>query len=107
MHVTQPRNPALAPTPSPLPFPRHPLGGAVYVDAPKATDTYSGIRLSTAVGEQNYIKGNPKFFSVALAVRWNERDAGTPCACMHAWQRAAGGPRHGTRTGRTGGQMFR
>lgn len=40
----------------------------VYVDAPKVTDTYSGIRLSTAVGEQNYIKGNPKFFAVSLAV---------------------------------------
>jgi hypothetical protein len=40
----------------------------VFVDAPKTTDTYSAIRLSTAVGEQNYIKANPKYFAVALSV---------------------------------------
>lgn len=54
---------------SPLSLPHDSRSITVYVDAPKATDTYSGIRLSTAVGEQNYIKGNPKFFSVSLAVR--------------------------------------
>ncbi|KAJ8608756.1 hypothetical protein CTAYLR_007792 [Chrysophaeum taylorii] len=38
----------------------------VYVEAPKVEDTYKGFRLSTATGEQQYIKGNTKFFAVAL-----------------------------------------
>lgn len=40
----------------------------VFVEAPKPQDTFSGLRLSSAVGEQNYIKGNSKFFAVALSV---------------------------------------
>jgi Domain of unknown function (DUF1899) len=31
--------------------------------------TYQNLRLSTATGEQNYIKANPLFFAVGLAVR--------------------------------------
>jgi len=38
----------------------------VYVDPPKIEDTFQGFRLSTATGEQQYIKGNTKFFAVAL-----------------------------------------
>ena len=45
----------------------------VYVEAPKPTESYSSIRLSTAVGEQNYVKGNPRFFAVALSVRASSR----------------------------------
>jgi len=41
----------------------------VYVDPPKIEDTFQGFRLSTATGEQQYIKGNTKFFAVALQVR--------------------------------------
>lgn len=40
----------------------------VFVEAPKPQETFSGLRLSSAVGEQNYIKGNAKFFAVALSV---------------------------------------
>lgn len=40
----------------------------VYVQPPKTGEAYSNIRLSTAVGEQNYIKANPKYFAVALSV---------------------------------------
>ncbi len=32
-------------------------------------ENYANIRLSTAVGEQNYVKGNPLYFAVALQVR--------------------------------------
>lgn len=41
----------------------------VYVQSPRTGEAYSNIRLSTAVGEQNYIKANPKYFAVALSVR--------------------------------------
>jgi hypothetical protein len=41
----------------------------VYVQAPRTGEAYSNIRLSTAVGEQNYVKANPKYFAVALSVR--------------------------------------
>lgn len=40
----------------------------VFVEAPKVDQTYTGIRMSSAVGEQNYIKGNSKFFAVAVSV---------------------------------------
>lgn len=39
----------------------------VYVEPPKTESTFSGFRLSTATGEQNYIKGNTKFFAVAVS----------------------------------------
>lgn len=39
----------------------------VFVEPPKTEGTYRGFRLSTATGEQQYIKGNTKFFAVALA----------------------------------------
>ena len=38
----------------------------IYVEPCKADKSYSNIKLSTATGEQNYIKGNTKFFCVAL-----------------------------------------
>eukprot|EP00635_Sarcinochrysidales_sp_CCMP3193_P005425 CAMPEP_0118898172 /NCGR_PEP_ID=MMETSP1166-20130328/5272_1 /TAXON_ID=1104430 /ORGANISM="Chrysoreinhardia sp, Strain CCMP3193" /LENGTH=457 /DNA_ID=CAMNT_0006837267 /DNA_START=122 /DNA_END=1495 /DNA_ORIENTATION=+ len=38
----------------------------VYVEPPKKEETYTGFRLSTATGEQQYIKGNTKFFALAL-----------------------------------------
>jgi coronin-1B/1C/6 len=38
----------------------------VYVEPPKIDETFQGFRLSTATGEQQYIKGNTKFFAVAL-----------------------------------------
>lgn len=38
----------------------------VYSDPPKHDDCWTGFRLSTATGEQQYIKANPKFFAVAL-----------------------------------------
>lgn len=41
----------------------------VYVDPPKAENCYKGFRLATVTGEQQYIKGNTKFFAVALQVR--------------------------------------
>ena len=43
----------------------------VYVQAPRTGEAYSNIRLSTAVGEQNYVKANPKYFAVALSVRFS------------------------------------
>lgn len=42
--------------------------GHVFVEAPKINESYTGIRQSTAVGEQNYIKGNPLYFAVAVSV---------------------------------------
>ena len=39
----------------------------VYVTAPKNEQSFTGFRLSTATGEQNYIKANTKFFAVALS----------------------------------------
>jgi len=36
------------------------------VDPPKAENCYKGFRLATVTGEQQYIKGNTKFFAVAL-----------------------------------------
>jgi coronin-1B/1C/6 len=38
----------------------------VFVEAPKIDETFQDLRLSTATGEQSYIKGNTKFFAVAL-----------------------------------------
>lgn len=38
----------------------------VYAEEPKTEQCYSDIRLSTATGDQNYIKGNTKFFAVAV-----------------------------------------
>ncbi|KAH8060273.1 hypothetical protein JL720_13611 [Aureococcus anophagefferens] len=40
----------------------------VFVDPPKVENTYKGFRLATVTGEQQYIKGNTKFFAVALQV---------------------------------------
>ncbi|TFJ81076.1 hypothetical protein NSK_007719 [Nannochloropsis salina CCMP1776] len=48
----------------------------VYVQPPKTGEAYSNIRLSTAVGEQNYIKANPKYFAVALS------GGGGPFTCI-------------------------
>mmetsp|Transcript_7319 Transcript_7319/g.21626 ORF Transcript_7319/g.21626 Transcript_7319/m.21626 type:complete len:446 (-) Transcript_7319:62-1399(-) len=39
----------------------------VYVEPPKTECTYKGFRLATVTGEQQYIKGNTKFFAVALS----------------------------------------
>ena len=39
----------------------------VYVTPPKVEDTFQGFRLSSATGEQTYIKANTKFFAVALS----------------------------------------
>mmetsp|Transcript_11376 Transcript_11376/g.46094 ORF Transcript_11376/g.46094 Transcript_11376/m.46094 type:complete len:456 (+) Transcript_11376:346-1713(+) len=39
----------------------------VYVEPPKTEETYRGFRLSTATGEQQYVKGNTKFFALALS----------------------------------------
>jgi len=38
----------------------------VYCEPHKPEDEWAGFRLSTATGEQTYIKGNKKFFSVSL-----------------------------------------
>jgi len=60
----------------------------VYVQAPRTGEAYSNIRLSTAVGEQNYVKANPKYFAVALSVRvmcmcgWVD---GLLCMCKQHW----------------------
>ena len=40
----------------------------VYVEPPKVDQTYKGFRLATVTGEQQYIKGNTKFFAVAMQV---------------------------------------
>ncbi|KAM3573332.1 hypothetical protein VYU27_004691 [Nannochloropsis oceanica] len=48
----------------------------VYVQSPRTGEAYSNIRLSTAVGEQNYIKANPKYFAVALS------GGGGPFTCI-------------------------
>ena len=50
----------------------------VFVDPPKVENTYKGFRLATVTGEQQYIKGNTKFFAVALQV--------TPFAARRAQQ---------------------
>ena len=50
----------------------------VFVDPPKVENTYKGFRLATVTGEQQYIKGNTKFFAVALQV--------TPLAARRARQ---------------------
>lgn len=39
----------------------------VYAQQPKAEECYSNIRLSTATGDHNYIKANPKYFAVNIA----------------------------------------
>lgn len=41
----------------------------VFCDPPRTEAQYTNLRLSTVTGEQNYIKANPKYFAVALAVR--------------------------------------
>lgn len=38
----------------------------VYVEAPKAEQTWTGIPVATTQGEQSYIKGNTKFMAVAV-----------------------------------------
>jgi coronin-1B/1C/6 len=59
----------------------------VFVEQPKVQDTFTSFRLSTAVGEQNYVKGNPKYFAVALSVRGKDKDTApphrTPCPTPH------------------------
>ena len=39
----------------------------VFVAPPKHEESFDGLRLATAQGEQQYIKGNTKFFAVALS----------------------------------------
>lgn len=39
----------------------------IYADPVKAEDKFDNLRLSTATGEQQYIKGNTKFMAVSLA----------------------------------------
>jgi coronin-1B/1C/6 len=46
----------------------------VFVESPKANEVYSSIRQSTAVGEQNYLKANAKFFAVAVSVSFPNDD---------------------------------
>mmetsp|Transcript_4962 Transcript_4962/g.15002 ORF Transcript_4962/g.15002 Transcript_4962/m.15002 type:complete len:447 (-) Transcript_4962:120-1460(-) len=58
----------------------------VYVEAPKVEDTYKGFRLSTATGEQQYVKGNTKFFAVALS------GGGGPIAVVPYEQKGAFAP---------------
>jgi hypothetical protein len=41
----------------------------VFCDPPRTEAQYTNLRLSTVTGEHNYIKANPKYFAVALAVR--------------------------------------
>eukprot|EP01031_Cornospumella_fuschlensis_P015728 gene15728-19216_t len=36
----------------------------IYCDAPRPDACFQNIRLSTATGEQNYIKANAKYFAV-------------------------------------------
>ncbi|KDO23448.1 hypothetical protein SPRG_11375 [Saprolegnia parasitica CBS 223.65] len=38
----------------------------VYMEPAKIEKSYTNLRLATATGEQNYIKGNTKFFAVAI-----------------------------------------
>jgi coronin-1B/1C/6 len=38
----------------------------VYIEPAKLEKCYTNVRLATATGEQNYIKGNTKFFAVAI-----------------------------------------
>lgn len=38
----------------------------IYFEPEKLENTYTNLRLSTATGEQNYIKGNTKFFAVSI-----------------------------------------
>ncbi|DAZ95173.1 TPA: hypothetical protein N0F65_012427 [Lagenidium giganteum] len=38
----------------------------VYIEPAKLEKCYTNLRLATATGEQNYIKGNTKFFAVAI-----------------------------------------
>ena len=37
----------------------------VFIEPEKHENCYTNLRLATATGEQNYIKGNPKYFAVA------------------------------------------
>lgn len=39
----------------------------IYADPPKAEEKFDNLRLSTATGEQQYIKGNTKYMAVSLA----------------------------------------
>ena len=48
----------------------------IFVDQPKTENSYTGFELSTATGEQSYIKGNTKFFAVAV------RGGGGPLAVI-------------------------
>ncbi|KAG6965997.1 hypothetical protein JG687_00005097 [Phytophthora cactorum] len=38
----------------------------VYIEPAKLESCYTNVRLATATGEQNYIKGNTKFFAVSI-----------------------------------------
>ena len=40
----------------------------VYCDPPRLDATYQNLRLSTATGEQNYIKANGLFLATGLSV---------------------------------------
>ena len=40
----------------------------VFCEAPRADATWSNLRLSTVTGDQSYIKGNGKYFAVAVQV---------------------------------------
>jgi len=51
----------------------------VYVEPAKTDQTYTGLKLSTATGEQNYIKANTKFFCVSL-----QGGGGPMYVCPHA-----------------------
>ena len=42
----------------------------VYCDPPKIDATFQNFRLSTATGEQNYIKANSLYFALSLQVIW-------------------------------------
>ena len=48
----------------------------VFVEQPKPDTMYTGFELATATGEQNYIKGNTKFFAVGV------RGGGGPVAVL-------------------------
>ena len=55
----------------------------VYVEGAKNEDMYRNFRLSTATGEQQYIKGNCKYFAVAL------QGGGGPIAVVDYEQKGA------------------
>ena len=48
----------------------------IFCDAPKAENVFSELRLSSATGDQSYIKTNGTYFSVAL------QGGGGPFTCI-------------------------